>query len=287
MAPSVPPAMAERSTPKTMSSRLMTMKFMQRGAAQAAAEASSPSTPKTEDEGSASKKQKTSHKSAPPTPTANTPIYDQKTIQAALEEEEKKRLTAIERRAAELGDSHWVLDTVNAPPPKPGARPPLKVVQIGFGQIDYTGTFDDDLDTLKTVDISTKTRFHFNMKESKKEKNKHDEGSNSESDFSGDESEEGEVSSDSRDEGDRGGQHHAETTPSNKKRARSSVSARRSEERKKAQEFAEKRRKKEVNLNKLTSISGGGSQAAQKPVFTCHNCRKPGHKAADCPKKRR
>ncbi|KAK0623202.1 hypothetical protein B0T14DRAFT_425523 [Immersiella caudata] len=252
--------MPERSTPKTMSSRLMTMKFMQRGAAQAAAEASSPSTPKTEDEGSASKRRKTSHKSAPPTPTPTVPIYDQKAIQAAIEEEEKKRLVAIEKRAAELGDSHWVLDTASAPPPKNGTRLPLKVVQVGFGQIDYTGTLDD-FDTLRTVDNSAKARFQFNMRQSKA------------------------VSSDSKNEPDRGRQH-AETTPSNKKRARPSISARRSEERKKAQEFAEKRRKKEVNLNRLTSISGGGSQTVQKPTFSCHSCGKPGHKAADCPKKR-
>jgi hypothetical protein len=119
-----------------------------------------------------------------------------------------------------------------------------------------------------------------------KEKNEHQEDSESDSYSSGDEPEEGEISSDSRNELDRGRQH-AETIPGNTKRARSSISARGSEERKKAQKFAEKRRKKEVNLNKLTSISGGGSQAPQKPNFTCHSCGKPGHKVADCPKKRR
>ncbi|KAK0646211.1 hypothetical protein B0T16DRAFT_156507 [Cercophora newfieldiana] len=287
MAPSdsAPPVMAERSTPKTMSSRLMTMKFMQRGAAQAAAEASSPSTPKTEDEGSASKRRKTSHKSAPLTPTPNAPIYDQKAIQAAIDEEEKKRLAAIEKRAAELGDSHWVLDSTSAPPPKHGARPPLNVVQVGFGQIDYAGTHDDTSGSIGTVDISTKARFQFNMKSPKVEKNEDDDDKNSDSDSSG--SEDGEVSPDSRNEPSRGRQH-SETTPSDKKRARPSFSARRSEERKKAQEFAERRRKKEVKLNTLTSISGGGSQTFHtKPSFNCHACGKPGHKAADCSSKKR
>jgi hypothetical protein len=118
-------------------------------------------------------------------------------------------------------------------------------------------------------------------------KNEDDDGSNSGSGSSRHESEDGDVSPDSRDEADRGRQR-AETTPSNKKRTRSGPSARRSEERKKSQEFAEKhKRKKEVKLNKLTSISGRGSQQSfQKPSFTCHSCGKPGHKAAECSKKR-
>jgi hypothetical protein len=232
----------------------MTMKFMQRGAAQAAAETSSPSTPKTEDEGSASKRRKMSHKSVPPTPTTVTPIYGQKAIQAAIDEEEKKRLAAIEKRAAELGDSHWVLDTASVPLPKNGSRLPLNVVQVGFAQIDYAGTLDEASGSLGTVDISTKARFQFNMKKSeacgipgnprsermplthnlqaKKSESDDDTGSDSDSVSSGDGSEDGEVTSDSRDESDRGRQR-AEATPSNKKRQRSSLSARRSEEQKK------------------------------------------------------
>ena len=279
---------------------------MQRGIAQSAAEASSPSTPKTEDddEGSASKRRKVSHKSAPPTPS--TPIYDQKAIQAAIDEEEKKRLVAIEKRAAELGDSHWVLDGASTMLPKSGSCLPLNVVQVGFAQIDYAGTLDETSSSHGTVDVSTKARFQFNMKKEKacrifrtpgakqlaltndpqKDKKGDDNDSASDSE-SGDESEDGEVSPEPRDESDRGRQHAGDTTPSNKKRTQSSMSARRSEERKKAQEFAEKRRKKEVKLNNPTSISGGGSQSFQKPSFNCHNCGKPGHKAADCSKKRR
>jgi hypothetical protein len=109
-----------------------------------------------------------SHKSsAPPTPTPNTPIYDQEAIRAAIDEEEKKRLAAIEKRAAELGDSHWVLDTASAPLPKNGSRLPLNVVQVGFAQIDSAGTHDESSGSLDTVDISTKARFQFNMKKSK------------------------------------------------------------------------------------------------------------------------
>src|SRR4051812_43546192 len=102
-----PAAMASQSTPKTMSSRLMSMKFMQRGAAIAAASVtttSTPSSPKTDDEGSAAKRRKMAHKSAPSTPA--TPLFDQKALEAALQEEDRKRRAAVEKRAAELGDSH-------------------------------------------------------------------------------------------------------------------------------------------------------------------------------------
>src|SRR5262249_40142869 len=88
------PAMAKQSTPKTMASGLMTMKFMQRGAAAAAAaaaagtpEASSPATPRSEDR--SGKRRKFSHTPSAASSPA-TPLYDQKAIQAALEEEEKK-----------------------------------------------------------------------------------------------------------------------------------------------------------------------------------------------------
>lgn len=156
--------MAKQSTPKTMSSRLMTMKFMQRGAAAAAAagasEASSPATPRSDD-GSA-KRQKTSHApSAAGSPA--TPLYDQKAIQAALEEEEKKRQAAIEKRAAELGDSHWVLEGVSLP--KSGTRPLLNVVQVGFAQIDHTCMSGGSDDPFEVGDSSAQTQFRrFNMK---------------------------------------------------------------------------------------------------------------------------
>jgi hypothetical protein len=137
--------MTPKSTPKTMSSRLMTMKFMQRGAAASAA--SSPVTPRTaESEGGSAKRRKVSHG----TPTAetgknrgeSTPLYDQKAIREALEEEERKRQVAIAKRAAELGDSHWVL-AGNLPKPQDAPRPSLKIVQVGFAQIDSPGIADD------------------------------------------------------------------------------------------------------------------------------------------------
>ncbi|CCC08368.1 hypothetical protein SMACR_12099 [Sordaria macrospora] len=171
MAPANPPTMAAPQVQKTMSSRLMTMKFMQRAAATAATAATASPTDKssiskTEDEGP-SKRRKHSHASKTSTPNAEAEqaLYDQKAIQAALEEEEKKRQAAIEKRAAELGDSHWVLPGA-AVAPKAGARPVLNVVQVGFAQIDYSGNANDDDDAPAVV--STTPRFRqFNIKKKK------------------------------------------------------------------------------------------------------------------------
>jgi len=165
------PAMGKQSTPKSMSSRLMTMKFMQRGAAAAAAaaaasgtpEASSPATPISED-GSA-KRRKFAH--IPSAASSPTPLYDQTAIQAALEEEEKKRQVAIKKRAAELGDSHWVLEGAAAQPGK-GSRPLLNVVQVGFAQIDYPGASGGVDDPFDSGSVPAQTQFRrFNMKKSK------------------------------------------------------------------------------------------------------------------------
>ncbi|KAK3313508.1 hypothetical protein B0H66DRAFT_606764 [Apodospora peruviana] len=306
MAPAMPPTMSKQSTPKTMSSRLLTMKFMQRGAAQAATAASdagSPTTPRTDDEeGSASKRRKVSGAapSAPNTPiTPATPLYDQKALQAAMEEEDRKRKAAIEKRAAELGDSHWVLDGVSASP-KNGSRS-LNIVQVGFAQIDYPAGRQVSADSPEEeeVIVPAPARFRqFNMKKSKvhnKQEDESSDGDDEDDDNSSDSSDDDNDSEDMaspaasrrKDESDRGRRNSAAASAdAGHKRARSSVSTKRSEERKKAQMLASQRRKKDVKLNNLTSISSAGSSEAfqrQSPKFTCHRCGKPGHKAASCP----
>ncbi|KAH6636326.1 hypothetical protein F5144DRAFT_175053 [Chaetomium tenue] len=293
------PGMAKQSTPKTMSSRLMTMKFMQRGAAAAAAaatatdtpEASSPGTPRSDD-GSA-KRRKTAHAlSAASSPA--TPLFDQQAMKSAVEEEEKRNRAAIEKRAAELGDSHWVLEGAASLPPRT-ARPLLNVVEVGFAQIDYAGASSKDDDPFDLGSAPAQPQFQrFNMKKSKVVKKENDESGNSDSD-SGSSSGSGEVSDDDDDE--KPSQARAEPSrgrtstvgEAERRRARSSASGKREEERRKAQQLAGKRRKKEIKLNQLTSISSAGSQAFQRPspAMSCHGCGKPGHKVADCPNKKR
>ncbi|KAK4190446.1 hypothetical protein QBC35DRAFT_490389 [Podospora australis] len=291
------PSMAKQSTPKTMSSRLMTMKFMQRGAAAAAAatpEAASPATPKSE-EPSSSKRRKFSHAPSSVASTPATPLYDQKAIQEALEEEEKKRLAAVEKRAAELGDSHWVLPGVSA---KPKSKP-LNVVQVGFAQIDYTGSTsaysDNPFEESSALPPQPQFR-RFNLKkpEAEKKEKKDDDDSDGSSDADSDDNSDDDNSAEDRKRGGRGQARGRRDTldGSATKRARSSVSlsSKREEERKKAQQLAGKRRQKEVKLNQLSSISSSGAQTfQQRPAsnMTCHGCGKVGHKVSECPKKRR
>ena len=169
-------AMAKQSTPKTMSSRLMTMKFMQRGAAAAAAAAatatdtpeaaSSPGTPRGGDDGSA-KRRKTAHTPSSAASSPATPLFDQQAIKSAVEEEEKRNRAAIEKRAAELGDSHWVLEGAASLPPRT-ARPLLNVVEVGFAQIDYAGASSKDDDPFDLGSAPTQPQIQrFNMKKSK------------------------------------------------------------------------------------------------------------------------
>ncbi|KAM7193615.1 hypothetical protein V8F33_007708 [Rhypophila sp. PSN 637] len=278
--PSLP--LSQAATPKAMSSRLMTMKFMQRGAAvnASASDAASPTTPRTDDEGSASKRRKLSRASAPNTPnTPATPLYDQKAIQAAMEEEDKKRKAAIERRAAELGDSHWVLDGFSAST-KTTAPKTLNIVQVGFAQIDSAVVSEENTDSPGGETIPAPARFRqFNMKKAKVCSISDDDSSDSSEDS------DQESSQETNDEPDRG--RRSSVNDSGRKRARSSLSAKRDKKRRKSQELARERRKKEVNLNKLTSLSAGGPPQDQSPKFGCRICGKPGHKVVDCPRKRK
>lgn len=163
------PTMAAQATPKGMSSRLMTMKFMQRAAASEASSPASVATPGSDIEGSAkssAKRRKTAY--TPNDSPAEKPLYDEKAIKAALEEEDKKRLAAIERRAKELGDEHWVLPEAQLPASDAKQRVTLNFVQVGFAQIDGGDISDDAEDTSRSK-IGVPRRLQFNMKKPKAE----------------------------------------------------------------------------------------------------------------------
>ncbi|KAL4988905.1 hypothetical protein BDW68DRAFT_83630 [Aspergillus falconensis] len=91
---------------KNMSSRLLTMKFMQRAAASAATKEAAQSASGSESTDSTPKKRRVS--AADGSPAA--PSSDMKAISAALAEEEERRREAISRQAAEAGETEWVLD---------------------------------------------------------------------------------------------------------------------------------------------------------------------------------
>ncbi|KAB8360827.1 hypothetical protein FH972_024561 [Carpinus fangiana] len=103
--------------PKTMSSRLMGMKFMQRGAA-------SPTTSNASDSPS-TKRAKLNNGSPQATRAA-----DQEAIQAVQAQEDAKREAVLEKLAEEAGDTKWVLQT------HASAKPSLRVFNAGYGAID-------------------------------------------------------------------------------------------------------------------------------------------------------
>ncbi|KAB5570817.1 hypothetical protein GE09DRAFT_720977 [Coniochaeta sp. 2T2.1] len=160
MAPTIEsplPTMAPTATPKGMSSRLMTMKFMQRG--EASAKSSPSTTPKTESGGSV-KRLKTGHSA---TPEAK-PLYDEAAVKAALDDEESKRQAAIAQRAKELGDEQWVMRSAAISVPTTNQAGKLNFVQVGFAQIDSGFPSDDESKTAGAL----AGRRQFNMKKAKK-----------------------------------------------------------------------------------------------------------------------
>ncbi|KAI0408674.1 hypothetical protein F4802DRAFT_359938 [Xylaria palmicola] len=279
--------MASPGTPKTMSSRLLTMKFMQR----AAASTPSPTTPSDQ----SNKRRKVSHDT---TPHQNVDtLVNQAAIQAAIAEEEKKVESALLKRAEELGDARWVLDvpqTVRGH----AAQTPLNVVQVGFAQIDSP---DAGNETDPAVDphgnVPTFRRYNMDKKKISKKKQSKSSGSNSDSNPDSDSDSGSDSDSDSDSDassseetfGRQSFGSNPRTTPTTQSSARMVMKSKKSTERLKAMQFAEKRRKKEVKLNSpkggITSISsGGGPSPGQSVNLTCFRCGQFGHRALDCKK---
>jgi len=125
-------ASSSQSGGKTMSSRLLTMKFMQRSAASA----SSPSS-NTSDE-RASKRQRMSTGESGRRENAEL-----QAVQAALAAEEAKRLEVLERQAADAGETKWVLNL-----PRQDVQPVgFTIVNAGYGAIDAASeTYAQDED---------------------------------------------------------------------------------------------------------------------------------------------
>ncbi|KAI1429245.1 hypothetical protein F5Y12DRAFT_474282 [Xylaria sp. FL1777] len=271
--------MATPGTPKTMSSRLLTMKFMQRAAA--SSPASAPNTPPSNDQ--SNKRRKVAHNT---TSHQNVDtLVNQAAIQAAIAEEEKKVESALLKRAEELGDARWVLDV---PEQAKGhtAQPLLNVVQVGFAQIDSFDAAENDADTAGTLHGSIPALRRYNMdkrKIPKKPKNNSSESSSeSESDSDSDDSQSEEPS------GRQSFGTNSRTSSTTQSKSRPIPKSKKSAEQLKAMQFAEKRRKKEVNLNSpkggITSISSGGGPSPRPVSLTCFKCGQPGHRAIDCKK---
>jgi hypothetical protein len=116
--------------PKSMSSRLLTMKFMQRAAASSPTSAS----PTSPDEPSP-KRRKTDANSTPSKFNVDA-LADQRAIQAAMASEEAKREAALERAAVEAGDTRWVLSFEDQKQIQAAPALALRAVQTGFAHLD-------------------------------------------------------------------------------------------------------------------------------------------------------
>lgn len=244
------------------------MKFMQR----AAASASSAGSPESETH--SAKKRKLGHSHPEGRVDLN---IDQAAIKAALEDQESKRLAALDKHVG--GDTRWVLKNSWAGPKAAGtAKAPLNIVYVGYGDIDSSNESGDNEDAPAQGRMSTRNF----RKSSKTENEKRPED---DSDDSSDDDE-----SDASDENTPGRKRKSSSdgrqsqSPSSRSRSRSR--SRQSQEITKAKEFRDKRKKKEVKLSKITSISsGGGNQfsPSSNKTMTCYKCKQPGHRAVDCP----
>ncbi|KAI0105426.1 hypothetical protein GGR51DRAFT_519302 [Nemania sp. FL0031] len=273
--------MASPAAPKTMSSRLLTMKFMQRAAASSPS-SSTPSTPPSNDQ--STKRRKIAHHLAPQQ-NVDT-LVNQAAIQAAIAEEEKKVESALLRRAEELGDARWVLDI----PETTGGRTtqtPLNVIQVGFAQIDSSDAAGNEAETAVTSHDSIPALRRYNM--DKKKTSKKSQNTSSDASSESDSESDSDASSSEEMPGRQSFGSNPRTTSTEQTPTRKVLKGKRSAEQLKAIQFAEKRRKKEVKLNSprgaITSISSGGGPSPRPPVnLTCFKCGQPGHKAIECKK---
>ena len=137
------------SAPKSMSSRLLTMKFMQR-AANSSPSVSSPSTP----EQPSLKRRRTDSEASPSRANIDS-LADRAAVQAALANEEAKRQLALEKQAAEAGDTRWVLSFEDQKHSTVAPGLTLRVVQTGFATLDtspsQTRHMDDDIEDVPVM----------------------------------------------------------------------------------------------------------------------------------------
>lgn len=118
------------------------------------AAAASPTTPSTPDQQSSRGNGSPKH-SSPDTPASE--ILAIRTVVAA---EEAKRTAAIDRAAAEAGETKWVLSVQEAPE---SSKKELHVVTAGFEDIDNTmGTPEDGIEILRPIVMGRRSFGKFN-----------------------------------------------------------------------------------------------------------------------------
>ncbi|KAJ4293509.1 hypothetical protein N0V90_008792 [Kalmusia sp. IMI 367209] len=275
------------STPKTMSSRLMTMKFMQRSAGKAAG--SEPSTPN----GPPSKRMRLSNgASAPGTPVTPYSPHDHEMLQTALAAEEKKREEALARAYEHTGETKWVLSYKD---PHAGKRPPvMQVRQAGFAVIDA----DEDSDE-EEEDKPIRMKFGGGLK--KKKVVRGDSAGQAQLVFTDELQDQPHLvkaegsESESESQSSSGDLESDDPTAELIKETRREVAAKERNARKahNALTVTPARRvaapiDEDMDLSGLTSLSGGNRPNAGRDMSNveCFSCGKKGHMRDNCPKPR-
>jgi hypothetical protein len=241
-----------------------------------------------------------------------TPSNDQLAIQAALAQEEQKRSHAIERQAAEAGETRWVLSERNMGPP----APKLQIVHAGFAELDAAGAMgeDDEMelsnelrqvagrmsfgkvsDALIIKAESTVAQF---LGEAHSRPQKPQSTKRAASDSSS-ESEDEDVDSEEEedDDDDPTAALIRQSRKAASEKARADRKAKKHAAQAESQRLAETRRKKEIKLNRVSSISSAGSGGAGRGPLAnarpressstdqrgCFSCGEKGHKSSECP----
>ncbi|SMQ53581.1 unnamed protein product [Zymoseptoria tritici ST99CH_1A5] len=263
--------------PKIMSSRLAGMKFMQRGSV-----SSPPSTPAEPP----AKKQRMSNGGFTSSP-APSPRTDNEIMEQAAAAQEQKRAAAIEQEGVSKGETKWYLSF--KAPQTPAVESPLRIVSAGYSALDAVdrraaqNSDSEDDESAKKNMPGRKSFGKFGRGPAKKDDANADLSDPDDNDE--DEEEEGELD----DEDDPTGvkslinQGRKEAT----ERLRAERKEKKRAEQADALRIAKQRREKEIDLNNVTSISGGGgSKGSPLANMTCHQCSGKGHMARDCPQKK-
>ncbi|KAL8999039.1 MAG: hypothetical protein Q9169_002037 [Polycauliona sp. 2 TL-2023] len=266
-----------------MSSRLMTMKFMQRAAASSATP--SPQSPLTPNSAPSSKRRKTSTDQSPLPSTPNT---DAQIFQAAVDAEDAKRAAAIERVATQAGETKWVLSTTDRVGKSSFGEKKLQFLTAGYSDIDQD---------IETSGRRTFGRYRHRDEVGFKCTKQQDGTADSDTDSLSENEENSNNPEDTGTNSEDGGGSTVDDSihiSGNKNIGRAEDNTQIPRKRKSLHKAdannAGMRTQQKVKLNKLASISGGGggrSSGGGLAGMECHFCGERGHKKADCPKKLR
>ncbi|KAL8812035.1 MAG: hypothetical protein Q9200_001334 [Gallowayella weberi] len=256
---------------------------MQRAAASGASSPPSPSSPNQRPiDGPPSKRRKTStttpqFPTPAPTPSADVTLA----FQAATNAEDAKRVAAIERIAAKVGETKWELSTADQVPAKGTEDGRLRFLTAGFSDIDQDG-----FGAGKRNEVGRRKFGRWMGKEEQRHNNGDGTANSDSRSSSTDEAEQDD--NDSGNKSDANATNGSDTDPrrASKNQDQAPVTQRGNYNRKTDVRYADVTKTNEVQLKRLTSISGGGGGGSGGLAgMECHFCGEKGHKKADCPKK--